>query len=112
MPGHPDFGLWSQLKGLRSHVERLRPELRTYRNERGQELFDVPDGLLPDPETPAALRFLPIHDNALLSHADRTRIVAEEGRKAITAPNGPFDATHRIDGVVAAPERSRRGRRG
>jgi hypothetical protein len=96
-----DIQTWSRLQGLRAHVERLRPRLRTFRNERGQELFDVPDGLLPDADTPARPRFLPIYDNVLLSHADRTRIIAEERRKAIATPNGLFDATYLIDGIVA-----------
>ena len=96
-----DIQAWSRLQGLRPHVERLRPRLRTFRTERGQELFDIPDGLLPDPETPAPPRFLPIYDNALLSHADRARIISEDRRKAIATPNGLFDATYLIDGVVA-----------
>jgi hypothetical protein len=96
-----DIQAWSRLQGLRPHVERLRPRLRAFRNERGQELLDVPEGLLPDPETPAPPRFLPVYDNALLSHADRTRIIAEARRKAIARPNGLFDATYLVDGVVA-----------
>ncbi|HVL26099.1 MAG TPA: winged helix DNA-binding domain-containing protein [Thermomicrobiales bacterium] len=96
-----DVQTWSRLQGLREPIERLRPRLRVYRNERGQELFDVPGAPFPDPETPAPPRFLPVYDNALLSHADRTRIIADEHRQAIATPNGLFDATFLIDGVVA-----------
>lgn len=96
-----DVQTWSRLQGLREHVDRLRPHLRTFRNERGQELFDVPGALLPDPETPAPVRFLPVYDNALLSHADRTRIIAEPHRKVIATLNGLFDATYLVDGFVA-----------
>jgi hypothetical protein len=70
-----DMRTWSGLAGLRAAVERLRPRLCSYRDERGRELFDVPGAALADPALPAPVRFLPIYDNALLSHADRSRIV-------------------------------------
>lgn len=96
-----DIQTWSRLKGLREHVEALRPQLQTFRNEKGQELFDVIDAPFPDPETPAPPRFLPVFDNVLLSHADRTRIVAEDHRKALSYSNGLFDSTFLVDGFVA-----------
>ena len=41
---------------------------------------DVPRASLPDPETPAPVRFLPTWDATLLVHPRRTGILPEENR--------------------------------
>ena len=95
-----DVGTWSRLTGLREIVERLRPRLRTFRDEGGRELFDLPGAPRPDPETPAPTRFLPEYDNALLSHADRTRFISAEQRRAFSRVEGPVHGTVLSDGFV------------
>jgi hypothetical protein len=78
-----DVQAWSGLTRLREAAERLRPRLRAFRDEHGRELLDLPGAPLPHPDTPAPVRYLPEYDNALLSHADRTRILTPEDGKRI-----------------------------
>jgi hypothetical protein len=93
-----DMRVWSWLTGLREVVERLRPRLRTFRDEASRELFDVPDGLLVEEETPAPIRFLPQYDNVFLSHEDRSRILSPN----ITVVELTWRGGVLIDGFVGA----------
>jgi hypothetical protein len=96
-----DVRIWSGLTGLREVIERLRPGLRTFRDHRGRELFDVPDAPRPDPDTAAPPRFLPEYDNLALSHADRSRIFSGQGPGA-PLPRGKTIGTLLVDGFYRA----------
>lgn len=97
-----DVQTWCWLTRLREVVERLRPRLRTFRDEHGNELFDLPDAPRPNPDTPAPPRFLPEYDNVLLSHADRARIMAADRRIPLLPGNGGVTGTVLVDGFFQA----------
>lgn len=102
-----DMRIWSWLTGLREVVDRLRPRLRTYRDEAGRELFDVEDGLFVDPDVPAPVRFLPQYDNIFLSHDDRSRILIER----MTVPGLIWRGGVMVDGFISGAWRIRREKR-
>lgn len=104
-----DVATWSRLTGLRAVVERLRPRLRAFRDERGRELFDLPDAPRPDPDTPAPPRFLPEYDNVLLSHADRSRFHSAK-RPRVSGVTGPVHGTVLSDGLLCGSWRLERDR--
>ena len=94
-----DMQTWSALPKLKDIFEKLRPDLQTYRHER-RELFDIPDLSLPESDTPASSRFLPEFDNLLLSHSNRTRVIADEHRSKVFLPGLRVAATVLVDGFV------------
>ncbi len=94
-----DAQTWMGMK-LKETFEKLRPELQSYRDEGRRELFDLPDITLPNEDTVAPIRFLPEYDNLLLSHSNRTRVVADEDRPKVYLPGLRVAATVLIDGFV------------
>jgi hypothetical protein len=93
-----DLRAWSGLAGLPGAVAALRGELVAFRDERGRELLDLPGAPLPDPDTPAPVRFLPAFDNAILGYHDRGRIIDDDHRGLSVAG----ERVVLVDGRVAA----------
>ena len=105
-----DAQAWSGLTGLREVVARLEPQLRTFRDAQGRELFDLPGAPRPDPDTPAPVRLVAEFDNLVLSHGDRSRVISEPDRQRLYTKNGIFPGTVLIDGFVAGMWRLTRAR--
>jgi hypothetical protein len=76
--------------------------LRRFRAEDGAALVDLPRAPLPDPATPAPLRFLPTYDATLLAHARRAVIIEEGDREKVFSTKMPQSVgTFLVDGTVA-----------
>jgi len=111
-PASPqDIADWAGLKvtTIRPGLESL--ELRRFQDEEGKELLDLPRAPLPDPDTPAPARFLPVWDATLLVHARRTGILPEEHRSRVFNVRTPHSVnTFLVDGQVAGTWRYEKGR--
>jgi hypothetical protein len=97
-----DVQTWSGLNRLAEVLERLRSSLVTFTDAKGRELFDLPEAPRPDPGTQAPPRYLPVYDNLLLSHADRTRVIADDLRPRLLASAALAAGSVLVDGYVAA----------
>ena len=114
-----DIAQWS---GLR--VARLAPgvaaieaagDLRHVASPARRRLLDLVDAPLPDEDTPAPPRLLPMWDSTLLAFADRTRLISDADRRVVVARNGDTLPSFTVDGMVAGlwwaePDRSGRPR--
>ena len=97
-----DVGQWAGVPRLKPIVESLdRLSLRTFTDEQGRTLYDLPRAPLPDPAIPAPVRLVPRFDNLVLSHADRSRILGDIPPSRIVTNNGLVHATILVDGFVA-----------
>jgi len=102
----------SGLTKLKGVLERLRPQLITFLDEDGTELYDLPDAPRPGAGAHAPPRLIGEFDNVLLSHADRRRIIpAGETPWMDPALGGRHVNNLLIDGMLAGSwwiERDRR----
>jgi hypothetical protein len=106
-----DVSSWAgvPVRPLAAAAGRLR--LRRFRDESGRELLDLPRAPLPDPATPAPVRFLPHWDACLLVHARRTQVLPEDHRTRVFHTRNPFSTgTVLVDGRGVAGWQYREGR--
>jgi len=97
-----DIASWAGMRIGDAAPALDRLPLRRFRDEAGSELLDLPRAPLPDPDTPAPVRFLPTWDAILLVHARRSGVLPEEYRPRIFSTKMPQSVgTFLVDGVVA-----------
>ena len=85
---------------MRAAAERMT--LRTFRDEDGRVLLDLPRAPLPEASTKAPIRLLPTWDATLLIHCRRARILPEEYRPLVFSIKVPHSVgTILVDGAVA-----------
>jgi hypothetical protein len=106
-----DIASWAgvPVTSLLPVVERL--PLRTFRDEQGRTLFDLPRAPLPDADTPAPVRFIPTWEATLLVHARRAQVLPERFRPLVFDTKTPHSVpTFTVDGAVAGRWRYEGGR--
>jgi hypothetical protein len=106
-----DIANWAGL-----HPKRVGPvidsmRLRFFRSESGEDLVDLPGAPLPDPDTPAPVRFIGTWDAMLLTHARRTGVLPEDHRPKVFNTRTPQSMpTFMVDGRVAGSWKYEKGR--
>jgi winged helix DNA-binding protein len=106
-----DVASWAgvPVSDARRGGERLA--LGRYRDDDGRELIDLDGMPIPDPDTPAPVRFLPHWDANLLVHARRTGLLPEAYRSRVFSNRNPFSVgVYLVDGAVAGAWSVRDGR--
>lgn len=86
---------------VREGIAALGGELVTLDGPGRTPWFDVPRAPLPDDDTPAPPRLLPMWDSILLAYRDRSRIIPEAYRRLVIQGNGDVLPTLLVDGYVA-----------
>ena len=105
-----DTADWGGLRTSEVQAVLGRMDLRRFTTDDGVQLYDLPDGPIPDTDTPAPVRFLPTWDASLLVHARRKGIIAEEHRPLVFNTKTPHSVcTFLVDGAVAGTWRYDKG---
>jgi len=86
---------------VRPTLERLAPKLRTFSDQEGRLLYDLPRAVRPGADVPAPVRFLPRYDELLISYKHRDRVIAPAHRRAVYTKNAIVEAVFTVDGFAA-----------
>lgn len=104
-----DVTAWSGVTRL-GPVLKLMDDLVRYQDADGKVVYDVADGAIEDPESPAPARLLGTYDNLWLSHAGRDRVTEPTKRRHWMGPNGGVAMTLFVDGMLEGLWRVQEGR--
>jgi hypothetical protein len=85
----------------REVLRGMAGELAALEGPDGSALFDVPGAALPDEDTPAPPRLLPMWDSVLLAYFDRGRVIPTDYRRLVARSNGDVLPALLVDGYVA-----------
>jgi hypothetical protein len=92
-------------------IEPALDGLRTFVDEGGRVLYDLPRARLASADLVVPIRFLPPYDSIILAHRDRTRILPDEYRDVVLRrKNATTLATFTVNGLIAGSWRSERVR--
>ena len=106
-----DIASWAGMSVADAKRGGANLELVKYRDPSGRVLVDISSAPLPDPDTPAPVRFLPHWDATLLVHARRTGLLPEDHRGRVFSSRNPFSVgTYLVDGSVVGGWSYREGR--
>ena len=107
-----DAANWSGVARSALAAVAERVPTRTFHDEAGALLIDLPRAPLPSEKTAAPVRFLGHWDSALLVHARRTQILPERYRQVVFSTKAPQSmSTFLLDGSVAGAWRVERAAR-
>jgi hypothetical protein len=97
-----DFGQFALQRqpDVRATVDAVADQLTTLEGPDGAVLYDLPGRKLPKADTPAPPRLLPMWDNVLLAHVDRSRVMPAEYRQLVMRRNGDVLPALLVDGFV------------
>jgi hypothetical protein len=86
---------------VREALGALAGEVEEVKGPDGSRLYDVPGAPMPDEDTPAPPRLLPMWDSVLLAYDDRSRVIPPHYRRQVIMKTGDVLPTLLVDGYVA-----------